>query len=337
MDFKKEVSLDNRPKVLVTGANGFIGSSLVEQLLEDGKYQVYAGVRESSNLKYLQDTRINFINLCYTNTSKLKEQLEENNFQCVFHLAGVTKAKKQDFDKINFEYTKNLVDAIKPETTKLIYLSSFAAHGPGNEKTFAKAKVTDENCPNTAYGCSKLKSEIYINSNFKGKYVILRPTGVYGPRETDYFLFFQTIDNHIEPYLGFVSQHLSFVYVKDLVELCIKSFESEISNKTYFVSDGNMYLDSEYAKISKEVLSTWTIKIKFPLFIVKWISYVLDSFGRTIGKNFTLNKDKYAILSARNWDCDIEDLKRDLEYSPKYDLRKGVEETIQWYKKEKWL
>lgn len=333
----KETSLDNRPKVLVTGANGFIGSTLIEQLLEEGKYQVYAGVRESSNLKYLQDSRINFINLCYSNPSKLKEQLEEYNFRCVFHLAGVTKAKKQDFVKINFEYTKNLVDAINTETTKLIYLSSFAAHGPGNEKTFAKAKVTDENCPNTAYGYSKLKSETYINANFKGKYIILRPTGVYGPRETDYFLFFQTIDNHIEPYLGFVSQHLSFVYVKDLVDLCIRAFESDISNKTYFVSDGNMYLDSEYAKISKEVLSTWTIKIKFPLFIVKWISYTLDSFGTLIGKHFTLNKDKYAILSARNWDCDIEDLKKDLDYRPKYDLRKGIEETIQWYKKEKWL
>lgn len=59
--------------------------------------------------------------------------------------------------------------------------------------------------------------------------------------------------------------------------------------------------------------------------------------GRMIGTQFTLNKDKYSILAARNWDCDIEDLKQDLGYEPEYDLQKGVEETIAWYKKEKWL
>ena len=197
--------------------------------------------------------------------------------------------------------------------------------------------MSDINNPNTAYGVSKLKAEEYIKSNFKGKYVILRPTGVYGPRETDYFVFFQTINNHLEPYLGFVPQHLTFVYSKDLVDVCIKAFESDISGKTYFVSDGNMYLDSEYARISKEVLKKWTIKIKFPLCIVKFISSFLDSFGKLIGKQFTLNKDKYSILSARNWDCDIEDLRKDLNYAPKYDLKRGVEETIKWYKNEKWL
>lgn len=334
----KQIPEDNRPKVLVTGASGFIGSTLVDKLLAEGKYQVYAGVRKTSSKQYLQDSRINFIDLNYSNTEKLREQLDKHQFKCIFHFAGLTKAKKtEDFERVNYTFTKNLADAIDINTTKLIFLSSFAAHGPGNEETFSKARVTDENKPNTAYGRSKLKAEEYIKANFKGRYVILRPTGVYGPRETDYFTYFKTIDNHLEAYLGFKSQHLTFVYSKDLVDLCVTAFESEISNKIYFVSDGKMYLDSEYAKISKEVLSKWTLRIKFPLFIVKWISSFLDSFGQLIGKQFTLNKDKYSILSARNWDCDIEDLKQDLNYVPKYDLRRGVEETIKWYKQEKWL
>ncbi len=325
-------------KVLVTGASGFIGSTLIDRLLELGNYEVYAGVRKSSSRKYLQNPNIKFMDVAFSNLEKLKAQLEEENFDCIFHFAGLTKAKNlKDFDTVNFELTKNLVDAIDDKITKLIFLSSFAAHGPGEEVNFTKAKVSDENKPNTAYGRSKLKAENYINSNFKGKYVILRPTGVYGPRETDYFVFFQTIDNHIEPYLGFVPQHLTFVYSKDLVEVCIKAFESEISGKTYFVSDGKMYLDSEYAAISKQVLNKKTLKLKFPLFIVKWISSFLDVLGGMIGTQFTLNKDKFSILAARNWDCDIDDLKKDLGYEPKYDLQRGVEETIAWYKKEKWL
>lgn len=325
-------------KVLVTGASGFIGSTLVDRLLEAGTYDVYAGVRKSSDRKYLQNSRIKFMDVAFSSPEKLKQQLSEENFDCIFHFAGLTKAKHlDDFEKVNFDLTKNLVDAIDPQKTKLIYLSSFAAHGPGEEVHFTKAKTSDENKPNTAYGMSKLKAENYINSSFKGKYVIFRPTGVYGPRETDYFVFFQTIDNHIEPYLGFVPQHLTFIYSKDLVEVCLKAFESEVSGKTYFVSDGKMYLDSEFAAITKQVLHKRTLKLKFPLFIVRWISAFLDSFGRMIGKQFTLNNDKFAILAARNWECDIEDLKKDLDFDPKYDLQKGVEETIAWYKQEKWL
>ncbi len=325
-------------KVLVTGASGFIGSTLVDRLLEAGTYDVYAGVRKSSDRKYLQNSRIKFMDVAFSSPEKLKQQLSEENFDCIFHFAGLTKAKHlDDFEKVNFDLTKNLVDAIDPQKTKLIYLSSFAAHGPGEEVHFTKAKTSDENKPNTAYGKSKLKAENYINSSFKGKYVIFRPTGVYGPRETDYFVFFQTIDNRIEPYLGFVPQHLTFIYSKDLVEVCLKAFESEVSGKTYFVSDGKMYLDSEFAAITKQVLHKRTLKLKFPLFIVRWISAFLDSFGRMIGKQFTLNNDKFAILAARNWECDIEDLKKDLDFDPKYDLQKGVEETIAWYKQEKWL
>ena len=325
-------------KVLVTGASGFIGSTLIDRLLEAGTYEVYAGVRETSDRKYLQDSRIKFMDVAFSSPEKLKQQLSEENFDCIFHFAGLTKAKHlDDFEKVNFLLTKNLVDAIDPQKTKLIYLSSFAAHGPGEEVHFTKAKISDENKPNTAYGRSKLKAENYINSSFKGKYVIFRPTGVYGPRETDYFVFFQTIDNHIEPYLGFVPQHLTFIYSKDLVEVCLKAFESEVSGKTYFVSDGKMYLDSDFAAITKQVLHKRTLKLKFPLFIVRWISAFLDSFGRMIGKQFTLNNDKFAILAARNWECDIEDLKKDLDFDPKYDLQKGVEETIAWYKQEKWL
>lgn len=325
-------------KVLVTGASGFIGSTLIDRLLEAGTYEVYAGVRKTSARKYLQDSRIKFIDVAFSSPERLKQQLSEENFDCIFHFAGLTKAKHlDDFEKVNFLLTKNLVDAIDPQKTKLIYLSSFAAHGPGEEVHFTKAKISDENKPNTAYGRSKLKAENYINSSFKGKYVIFRPTGVYGPRETDYFVFFQTIDNHIEPYLGFVPQHLTFIYSKDLVEVCLKAFESEVSGKTYFVSDGKMYLDSDFAAITKQVLHKRTLKLKFPLFIVRWISAFLDSFGRMIGKQFTLNNDKFAILAARNWECDIEDLKKDLNFEPKYDLQKGVEEAIAWYKKEKWL
>ncbi len=332
-------------KVLVTGASGFIGSTLVDMLLASGEYEVFAGIRQTSSKKYLQDNRIKFIDLHYTDVDILTQQLTNENFTTIFHLAGLTKAKKkEDFLKVNFEYTKNLVNAIKDLPITLIYMSSFAAHGPAKWKHidkhniwWDKAKTTDANEPNTWYGKSKLQAEEYINQHCTNRYVILRPTGVYGPRETDYFVYFQTINNHIDAALGSPQQRLTFIYGKDLCKACILAANSNVHGKTYFVSDGNLYLDSEFAQITKQILKTWVISVRFPLWIVKGISSCLDFIGGIIGKQFTLNKDKYNILAARNWDCDIEDLKKDLNFSPDYDLKRGCEEAIKWYKDNKWL
>ena len=108
-----------------------------------GNYEVYAGVRAKSSRKYLQDSRIKFIDLALSDPTSLKQQLDREQFDCIFHFAGLTKAKRpEDFDKVNFGLTKNLADAINPQTTKLIFLSSFAAHGPamssGRSSSFSK-------------------------------------------------------------------------------------------------------------------------------------------------------------------------------------------------------
>lgn len=320
-------------KILVTGASGFIGSSLVDRFLEEG-YNVFAGIREKSSREYLQDSRINFIDLPYNHPKQLYDILKEENFSTIFHLAGITKAQKySDFETVNFSNTKTLVDSIKGLDTKLIFFSSFAACGEGENINFSPKKICDPNTPNTGYGRSKLMAEEYIRENIQD-YIILRPTGVYGPRETDYLVYFKTINNHLEPYLGYVPQRLTFVYIDDLLDLCLLAMKSEIRGKTYFVSDGNLYLDKDFAKITKEVLGKWTIKLKFPLFIVSWISCFMEFLGKILNRTFTLNKDKYNILKARNWNCDIKDLRLDLGYKPKIELRRGVEKSIAWYKAE---
>lgn len=325
-------------KVLVTGASGFIGSTLVDLLLTKEDYVIFAAIRSTSSKKYLTDRRINFIELDYSSIDSLKGTLDKHSFDIIYHLAGLTKAKDyHDFFEVNFTYTKHLVEAIKGSNTKLIYMSSFAAHGPAKSNPFTQAKESDVNEPNTWYGKSKLKAEEYIKSNCTNSYIILRPTGVYGPRETDYFVYFKTIHNHIDATLGKPKQRLTFIYGKDLCNACFLAGESSITGKTYFVSDGKLYLDTDFARITKDILNTWTISIRFPLWIVRYISSILDFIGRKIGKQFTLNKDKYNILAARNWDCDIAPIENDLHFKADYDLQKGTKEAIQWYKDSKWL
>jgi len=328
-------------KVLVTGASGFIGSFIVEKALNLG-YETYVAVRKSSNKQFLKDERINFIEIDFINKELLKKIVTNYKFDFIIHAAGLTKAQKiEEFDIVNYHATKNLVDSLIETDNipiKFVFISSMAAHGPGNDNDTEPVKPIDEPHPDTAYGVSKLKAENYINSlKSSFPYITLRPTGVYGPREKDYFVFFKTLNSGIEPYIGLKKQYLTFIYVKDLVNVVFKAMVSEITGKTYFVSDGKSYTAEEFANITKIVLNKKTVKLYVPLVIVKFISYISETVNGWFGKVSTLNKDKYNVLKARNWLCDTSELVNDFDFKPDYYLEDGVKEAISWYKENKWL
>ena len=81
----------------------------------------------------------------------------------------------------------------------------------------------------------------------------------------------------------------------------------------------------------------WLVRIKCPLVILKLISIVAEAGAKCLGKTSTLNRDKYNIMKQRNWRCDISPIVKELGFCPEYLLERGVQETIAWYKEEKWL
>ena len=333
-------------KVLVTGASGFIGSFLVEGGLERGM-QTWAGVRRTSSRKYLQDNRIRFAELNFGDKLKLKEQLavhkqEHEGWDYIIHCAGVTKClHKEDFDKGNYQATVNFVEALYeldmvPE--RFIYISSLSIFGPIHEENYLPISECDEAQPNTAYGESKLKSEKFLQSLSDFPYVIYRPTGVYGPRERDYFLMAQSIKQHVDFAAGFKRQDITFIYVKDLVQAVYLGVKSEALRRAYFVSDGQVYESRTFSElIQQELGNPWVLRIKCPLAILKVISSIAEFGAKCMGKTSTLNRDKYNIMKQRNWRCDISPLVTELGFHPEYPLDRGVKEIIAWYKKEGWL
>jgi len=328
-------------KVLITGANGFIGSFLVEKALSLG-YETWAGVRKSSNLEYLRDERIKFIDLQYSNTDLLSEQLNETAFDFIIHNAGITKCvKRTDFDRINFQYTANLIDVLNRTDTplrKFILMSSLSAYGMGDEKNYTPIKLTDTPNPNTAYGKSKLKAELHLQSVADFPYLIFRPTGVYGPREKDYLMMLKTVKSGFNISAGFRTQHLTFVYVKDLADVVFRGLESNIENKSYFVSDGDVHTSKDYARLIKKTLNKKRIAtVTIPLFVIYAISCISELLSKITGKSATLNRDKFVIMRQRNWECETQPLVNDLNFAPKYNLCRGLEESISWYKENDWL
>lgn len=333
-------------QIIITGASGFVGSFLTEKAVEKN-LKTWAAIRKSSSKEYLQDDRISFIDLDYSDLSKLTNQFREfkkenGKIDYFIHNAGVTKCiDTKDFDRVNFQYTKNLIDALIDSDcvpSKFVLISSLSAFGTGDEQNYTPIKLTDKPNPNTAYGVSKLKAEQYLESKVDFPYIILRPTGVYGPREKDYFLMLKTVQSGLDVGAGFKPQHLTFIYVKDLVDAAFLSLESPLTQKAYFVSDGDVYTDKEYTTLVKKVLNKkYVVSIKIPLCILKVVSVIAEEISKVTKKPSTLNRDKYKIMKQRNWECDIIPLKKDLNFLPKYNLERGLEESVEWYKNNGWL
>lgn len=335
-------------KILITGANGFVGSFLVEEALRRG-HDVYAAMRSDSSKANLEGLSPKFIDLPYADKNRMKKCLAGlkfvvGQFDLIIHAMGLTKCKhKSDFDTVNYEYTCNFVNALMESgmTPKhFIYMSSLSAFGSGDRQTLEEMKLTDEPRPDTAYGASKLKSERFLATldTKQFPYTILRPTGVYGPKEKDYFVMLQTINRHLNPGIGFDPQYITFIYVKDLVEVAFLAAEKPGVGKAYFVADGDVWTSDAYQKLCKQLLGVkWTLNIKVPCCLVKVLAFLFDKIGGLFGVTPTLNMDKYNILSATNWKCDIEPLRQDFGFKAKYNLVKGLKESIRWYKQKGWL
>jgi nucleoside-diphosphate-sugar epimerase len=330
-------------KILITGASGFIGSFIVEEALKQG-FETWAAVRKSSSKEYLQDERIHFIELNLSSKAQLIEQLQPHQFDYVVHAAGVTKClNKADFRRINTEGTKNLVDALldlQMPLKRFVFLSSLSVFGAIKEQLpYDEIREDDTPKPNTEYGRSKLEAEKYIDSiGSRLPYTILRPTGVYGPREKDYFMMAKSIKQHIDFAVGYQRQDITFVYVTDVVQAVFLALEKGETGRKYFLSDGQIYQSTTFSDLIHEELGRpWWLRITAPVWVLRVVTFFGEYIGHMTGKVTALNNDKYNILRQRNWRCDIEPARRELGFEPKVQLKEGVKTTIQWYKDHKWL
>lgn len=338
--------MSGEKKVLVTGASGFIGHCLIETLLEQG-YVAYAGVRNGSNTHELKQMGAILVRLDMDHPEVLREELrqfreETGSWDYIVHTAGVTKCRdKGDFDRVNYFNTRTFLELLRKEgmiPRKFIFLSSLSVFGPIHEKDGLPISEKDEAQPNTAYGRSKLRAEQYLESLHDVPSVILRPTGVYGPREKDYFMMAGSIKRHFDFSVGFRPQILTFIYVKDVAQAVLRSMESGVVNRSYFLSDGAEYSSRDFSDlIQKELGVKGICRLCVPLWVLKAISSAAQFFASLLGRSSTLNLDKYKIMKQRNWRCDTTPAHEELGYVPQYDLSRGVKETINWYKKEKWL
>lgn len=326
-------------RILITGASGFIGGFLVEEGLRRG-WEVTAAVRPSSDKRWLQDPNIRFVELNFGNEAHLQKKLSAaGRFDYVIHNAGSTKEPSRErYFAANFENTKRFADALRKEglaPDKFLYVSSLAAVGPTRYDHVLKPGQTPR--PVTFYGESKLASEEYLASLSDFPWAAVQPTAVFGPREKGIYLAIKLAAKGWAFQIGTQPQRLSFIYVKDLVRLMYAALLHGHSGKRYLVTDGKSYANTEVSKAVEAVTNRRAIQLKVPLSLVRVVAGVSEIAGKIKGEVPPLNREKLPELAAESWICDMSETFGDLHFQPQYDLYSGMEETIQWYKNNRWL
>jgi dihydroflavonol-4-reductase len=325
-------------KVLVTGATGFIGSHLVEALLQKGE-QVRCLLRKTSDLKWLRGLPIESVQGECNDKSSLADAVK--GVDQVFHLAGVTKAViEKTYFEVNALGTENLIHAClehNPYLQKFIYLSSQAAAGPCQNG--AKKRESDRCEPVSPYGQSKRMGEdLALAHAHELPLLILRPSAVYGPRDRDIYTFFKLLSKKIKPCLSGQEQRISLCYVQDIVQaILLASQTKESGGEIFFLSDGHGYCWEEVGDIFAEAMGITPICIRVPEWMILGIASISEYFSKISGKPVLLNKGKVEEMVQKNWVCDITKAKEVLGFEPTVPLMEGARLTFEWYKKENWL
>jgi len=330
--------MSSKQIAVVTGANGFVGSHLVDYLITKN-FEVRCVVRKSSNLQWLKGKAIKIFDCGLFDKEGLREAFKDVNY--IFHVAGVVKAKNEEgYFKGNVEATKVLLDVsveMKDQIKKFVVVSSQTVSGPALDGK----PVTEDMQPNplTTYARSKLKQE-QVALSYKDIFpvTICRAPAIYGERDTEIFIYFQVFSRGLTTMIGFDKKELSLLHVADLAEgLYLAAVSDKSNGEIYFISSEKFYNWNEVGEITSKVLSKKAFRIRIPHFIVFIIGTFAQFFAMFSSKPATLNIEKAKDLTQRYWICDTSKAMRELGYRQKVSVEEGIKRTCEWYKKMKWI
>jgi len=256
-----------------------------------------------------------------------------DGIEILYHLAARTDLDGSDRDayRVNFDGTQNLIEAAATtkQLKRFVFYSTQLVVG-----LFDETRFIDEGEPyrtKTPYGESKIEAEKVVKE-FCGRagipYTIIRPTSVYGPwGEAPYKEFFETIKRGRYFHVGRARNLVSLVYVKNLTNLTmVASLSAEAENRVFFGNDFHPYTMRE---IVDAAASYYGVTVRtLPSALMTVAAYVFGLI-KLLGVNVPIYPFRLKNIKA-NYCYDIQDSIR-LGYDPKYDLAKGVRETLDWY------
>ena len=330
-------------KAFVTGATGFVGSHLVETLLQE-QHQVTCLARDPAKAARLFGQGA--ARVVPGDLSRV-DALEAGcrDADVVFHAAGLVAARSRaEFFAVNRDGTARLLEIVRRVAgagTRFVYVSSLSAAGP----THRGRAVTEDDPPRPVshYGRSKLAGEEAVRAGGLS-WTVVRPPAVYGPRDTETLRMYRVARLGFMPMYTRPDQELSFIYVQDLARALVAAAAPRCAKRTYFASHATPSTAREsMATIFRAVRQATGKSARSPRFLpipqpmVMAALWVLETSARVVGRATILSADKGHEFLAEAWTCSPAALEQDTGWWAATDLETGVRRTAEWYAQHGWL
>ncbi|GAB5465488.1 MAG: NAD-dependent epimerase/dehydratase family protein [Candidatus Kapaibacteriales bacterium] len=331
--------------IAVTGANGFVGSHVIDKLIYRGDFNVIALVRPNSDTKWLNTKNCEIRRTDFYSIDDIEKNISDTDI--IIHVGGRVAAPSYDeFYKANVEVTLNIAEAAKNLQRKnnsrlhrFLLVSSQTASGPSD--SLGSPKRPDDECkPLSRYGVSKHKAEVELLDRFGDDldFTIVRPPAVFGPRDTAILDVFKAIHKGVAPLIGFSDKYVTLVYVEDLANAVLDAALSEKTKaKTYFVGTERPYSWKDINKMLSTAKGGKVINIPLPEFIVKLFGFVSETIGGSNGKTPVFDREKAVDFIQPYWICDVSSATKDFGYKNQNSLIENLTKTYKWYLDQGWL
>jgi nucleoside-diphosphate-sugar epimerase len=321
--------------VLITGASGFIGSRLRDALLASGSDVVAIRRPGSPPSKAGRSVQAD-----YANVAELERVVATEKPDYVLHVAGVTKGTSyEDFRLGNVMPTRNLLGALHrqhPDTKRFVLVSSLASYGPS--ATSAPHREADPRRPIEYYGRSKLEAEEVVEEESGGiPWTILRPSGVYGPGDVDYFNLFKSAMRGWNVFFGNRNRCMSIIYVDDCVRGTLMAAQHENSvGKGYFLTNDEQVTWEQFQSEVLQVVDRRVRTLDLPEQLVSIAALGGELASRIDRKPRLFNVQKAKMGAQQAWTCVGDAARTDFGFSADVDLVEGIRRTHDWYLANDW-